>query len=312
MDGRNIENLRTILRWEHSSVNYVRTIWQPDVAFPYASFAEGKVDAFLMEFQHSVNARSFNIKKEMLSYCFDISIQNLYSAVANLASILLGYDAKSFALLDLRRYCHSSLQNFLSFTLNLISLILDQLPHLSCWKTQCCHHHWCYCACNEQHLLCFRKRTLRMKAKEGDDWPSRMFSHLQSGLSHWILGHISYQDSFPQFAQFGYMTRCREGSGCSKKNPPFYEGWRPLCSFPASELWRQMVKSPGLVLLWYDCHLFELIKSRQVCPPNSCPHSWAWTTSKVLKHPKEKWKVHWTWVRGSEYSCHGNISAFHF
>lgn len=77
---------------------------------------EGKVDAFLMEFQHSVNARSFNIKKEMLSYCFDISIQNLYSAEASLASILQGYDATSFAQLDLRRYCHSSLQNLLRST----------------------------------------------------------------------------------------------------------------------------------------------------------------------------------------------------
>lgn len=105
-----------VLRWEHSSVNYVRTICSQATwcSIFICEFAE-KVDAFLMEFQHSVNARSFNIKKEMLSYCFDISIQNLYSAEASLASILLGYDAKRFAL-DLRRYYHSSLQNLLRST----------------------------------------------------------------------------------------------------------------------------------------------------------------------------------------------------
>lgn len=73
-----------------------------------------KVDAFMMKFQHSVNARSFNIKKEMLM----LLLWHQYSepAEASLTSILLRYDAKSFAQLDLRRYCHSSLQNLLSFT----------------------------------------------------------------------------------------------------------------------------------------------------------------------------------------------------
>lgn len=116
MDGRNMENLRTCSMMETFLSELCQNNQLSGNLISIWVCTEGKVDAFLMEFQHSVNVRSFNIKKEMLSYCFDISIQNLYSAEARLASILLGYDAKSFVRLDWRRYCHSFLRNLLSPT----------------------------------------------------------------------------------------------------------------------------------------------------------------------------------------------------
>lgn len=306
---------------------------QPHLAFPYVSLHKG-------------HGWCRPIKKEMTNYCIDISIQNLYSVGARVASILLVYDAESFAQLDLEFFCRSSLhihsssacvgydgglsvdtgqpflrspQKCLIFCLNQLPLNLLQLPRFS-WKTRCCRHHVslqgrCW-AGDEQHLLSFQNRRFEWRPKRfsvhekrplsvqsvtqlrlvccSDDWPSRTFSHLQSGsleLSHRAqpLGSWS-RLSTSLFPPFCWTTRCRKCSGCSTLFL-LSQLWRPLCSrepslqqkvfvsfnrslprsLPVSELWGQMAERHGLVSLWYDCHLWGLTQ----CPSNSRPHIWA-------------------------------------